>query len=399
MNNKPLVSLIIPVYNVAKFLHESLDSAVNQTLKNIEIICVNDGSTDNSLEILNEYAAKDSRVRVINKTVNGSAIMARKDGVMAVKGKFTMFMDADDYLQPNACETAYNLIVKNDVDILCFSFTIHEYDEDGKISNISVHNQVFNEVVYGRDQIQKYFFVDKKVYIAYWNKIYKTELLKSAYSNMEDFCCSRIDDNYDDYYISYYAKQMLGVLTEPLYIYYYGRGGCADSKISLATFEKACIITKGVSLIKKFLEREGTFKEQENILYAWEHHVIILGLCGSFYGKRVKEEDFDAATNMLCSYLNDLRDDKITSFLLTQIRNHVDWNKNLAASQIQIEEKDARIKELQDWNAEQLKAKEWFLSQIANKDARIAELQKNWSLANKIRKAMKKILSKIFKEK
>jgi len=86
MKNNPLVSIIIPVYNDAEFLRECLDSAVNQTLKDIEIICVNDGSTDDSLEILNEYAEKYKRVRIINKLQNGGTLMARKDGVMAARG-------------------------------------------------------------------------------------------------------------------------------------------------------------------------------------------------------------------------------------------------------------------------------------------------------------------------
>jgi len=85
-NKNPLVSIIIPVYNDAEFLHESIGSAINQTLKDIEIICVNDASTDNSLEIMNEYAEKDKRVRIINKLQNGGTLMARKDGVMATRG-------------------------------------------------------------------------------------------------------------------------------------------------------------------------------------------------------------------------------------------------------------------------------------------------------------------------
>ena len=133
MTKNPLISIVIPVYNDEKFLHESLDSAINQTLKDIEIICVNDASTDESLAIMNEYAAKDSRVRVINRSENGSALMARKDGVAAAKGDFTMFLDGDDAYVPNACETAYNLIVKNDVDILWFSSVWHEVNEDGYI--------------------------------------------------------------------------------------------------------------------------------------------------------------------------------------------------------------------------------------------------------------------------
>jgi len=400
MKNKPLVSLIIPVYNDAEFLHESLDSAINQTLKNIEIICVNDGSTDNSLEIMNEYAAKDSRVRVINRTENGSALMARKDGIAAANGDFTMFLDGDDSLVPNACETAYNLIVKNDVDILQFSFISYHCAKDGNILYTIVRNPSFDEMILGRDRIQNFYFLENQANLdSYlWNKIYKTKLLTRSHSKIDNFNCFFLNDLYEYYYILYYAKNMIGISTEPLYTYYRGRGVTGDNKISLKQFEKLCQANQAVNRIKKFLEHEGIFEEQKKYLSVWRkkrvQHYYHIGC------KRLKAEDFDQAVKIMYSYFNEKDDaEEITLNLLTQLRNHVDWNKNLAASKIQIEDKNARIKELQDWNAEQLKAKEWFLSQIANKDACIAELQKNLSLANKIRRAVKKIFSKIFKEK
>ena len=94
----PKVSVIIPVYNVEKYLSECLDSVVNQTLQDIEIICVNDGSTDNSLEILKEYAEKDSRLRIINLRNSGVSV-ARNIGIFAALADFIMFVDADDSIE------------------------------------------------------------------------------------------------------------------------------------------------------------------------------------------------------------------------------------------------------------------------------------------------------------
>lgn len=101
MKNQPKVSIIVPVYNVEEYLVKCLDSLVNQTLKEIEIICINDGSTDNSLEILNTYAQKDSRITIIDKKNEGVSA-ARNTGLNISKGEYIMFVDSDDYLElPN----------------------------------------------------------------------------------------------------------------------------------------------------------------------------------------------------------------------------------------------------------------------------------------------------------
>lgn len=104
----PKVSVIIPVYNTEKYLEECLNSVENQTLKDIEIICVNDGSTDKSLEILNNHANKDSRIKVISQE-NGGVSHARNTGMSKAKGKYIAFFDSDDILSPIAYEKMYDL--------------------------------------------------------------------------------------------------------------------------------------------------------------------------------------------------------------------------------------------------------------------------------------------------
>ena len=100
------ISIIIPVYNAAEFLPECLDSCLNQTLKEIEIICVDDGSTDNSLDVLNQYAQKDSRIIVLQQKNQRQAI-ARNKAMEIATGKFIQFLDADDYMDPETCECLY----------------------------------------------------------------------------------------------------------------------------------------------------------------------------------------------------------------------------------------------------------------------------------------------------
>ena len=93
----PKVSIILPVYNVEKYLSQCLDSIVNQTLKDFECICINDGSPDNSLAILKEYASKDSRIKIINQENKGQS-SARNVGMNFSKGKYIAFIDSDDWI-------------------------------------------------------------------------------------------------------------------------------------------------------------------------------------------------------------------------------------------------------------------------------------------------------------
>lgn len=111
-------SIIIPVYNVEPYLRDCLASVLHQTYADWEAVCVNDGSTDRSGEILEEYAAKDPRFKVLEKP-NGGLSSARNAGMDAAKGDYVLFLDSDDWLEPNALETVAKAL--NDEDMLCFS--------------------------------------------------------------------------------------------------------------------------------------------------------------------------------------------------------------------------------------------------------------------------------------
>lgn len=108
MNNTPKISIIVPVYNVEKFLPECLDSLINQTLKDIEIICINDASPDNSLQILKEYKKKDNRIKIIDLKENIRQGGARNIGIKEAKGEFLAFVDSDDYVKLDMYEKLYN---------------------------------------------------------------------------------------------------------------------------------------------------------------------------------------------------------------------------------------------------------------------------------------------------
>ena len=119
----PVVSVIIPVYNVERYLDECLNSACNQTLKNIEIICVNDGSTDSSLRILQKYAKQDERIIIINQNNQGLS-HSRNIGIQQAKGKFIYFLDSDDYIAYEALEFLVNKMIIGNLDMLLFNVKV-----------------------------------------------------------------------------------------------------------------------------------------------------------------------------------------------------------------------------------------------------------------------------------
>lgn len=123
------VSVVIPVYNVENYLRDCLDSIVNQTLKDIEIICINDGSPDNSIDILNEYAAKDPRMTVISQE-NGGHAVATNRGMDMATGKYLFLMDSDDVLELNALEDSYNAAEEKNVDFVLFKAINYDHPND-----------------------------------------------------------------------------------------------------------------------------------------------------------------------------------------------------------------------------------------------------------------------------
>ena len=166
------ISVIVPVYNVEKYLKRCLDSIINQTFKDIEIICINDGSTDNSGEILNSYAQKDKRIKIIEQTNSGLSAVRNK-GIDIASGEYISFIDSDDWIDKNFYENLYNAACKNDADIAaCGIIRLSEYrkkyllqfekeitlenpDKKFEICDIPDINYVWNKI-YKLDKIRKY---------------------------------------------------------------------------------------------------------------------------------------------------------------------------------------------------------------------------------------------------
>lgn len=133
--NQPKISIIVPFYNLELYVERCLNSLVNQTFSAIEILCINDGSTDNTLNILETFAKTDNRIKIITQK-NSGVSSARNTGIKNAKGDFLLFIDGDDYIELNACELLYEKALETDADMICFwrRFVFG----NGYIKNISI---------------------------------------------------------------------------------------------------------------------------------------------------------------------------------------------------------------------------------------------------------------------
>ena len=210
------VSLILPVYNVEKYLPRCLDSLLRQTMKEIEIICVNDGSTDGSLAVLKEYEKKYSCIHVLDKE-NEGAYRARVDGMKNVSGKYVGFVDPDDYVSEDFVEKLYRKALETDADIVCCGF--ERIDEiTGKVYSKEMNH-------YGEKDIQ----MDRNpegilsVNTAVWNKLYRAELLQER--EWFDWIRPVVLDDFNLLMLIYRKVKTISFIDDILYFYIVRPGG------------------------------------------------------------------------------------------------------------------------------------------------------------------------------
>lgn len=169
----PKISIIIPVFNVEKYLNECIDSVIKQTLDEIEIIVVNDGSTDASIKIIEEYRDKLNNVKIIDKKNEGVSI-ARNIGIDNSTGEYLMFLDSDDYLEPDMCEIMYNIAKENNADVA--ECSIRKFNEIlGEESFISHDMKNDIDVISNEEAIDMYLKYQIRGYV--WNKIFKRDFV------------------------------------------------------------------------------------------------------------------------------------------------------------------------------------------------------------------------------
>lgn len=166
--NKPLISVIIPVYNLASYLAKCLDSVLSQTYSELEIIPVDDGSTDDSAAILQEYAQKDARIKPILKN-NGGVSETRNVGLDAASGEYVFFLDGDDWLEPDALERLSSYCEEFDIVQGLF---VQSYDDAPDELLLTVPEAALNN----REDILSYYFVNQ-IQESSWNKLYKRAII------------------------------------------------------------------------------------------------------------------------------------------------------------------------------------------------------------------------------
>ena len=333
--NKPKISIIIPIYNTELYLRDALQSVISQTLEEIEIICVNDGSSDNSVEIVREY--KDPRIRLIHHKKNQGLLMARKTGVKEARGEYCIFLDSDDELVPECCETIYNLIRQYRTDILCFSFQVIE-DRNTSNKLDSYFRSVIMPDPSGKTRhVMRYMLSGIWYGTTIFNKIYRTALLKTAYRAMDSFSCVMGEDVYSSFYIAYYARSLKSVETGPLYIYHYGSGVSTKNVISLQEFQDACNMGNLSRRIKRFLIKEEAWRHCKRYWKAitkrlWEDS------CKSYILRVAEGYENDSITMLLDSWGGIMTERDLCIRLIKELRKS--------------KEQERRAKDLNDWYME-----------------------------------------------
>lgn len=181
-----IISIIIPVYNAEKTIQRCLESVLCQTFKSIEIICVNDGSTDNSLQVLRDYEQKDKRIVIIDKE-NGGSNSARKAGLNVAQGEYIGYVDSDDWVESSMYEELYNCIIKKDVDMVCSGFIregnyiSEEYDSisQGKY-DAEKKKKLLDNIIFNMDKF------DLGISGALWSKLFKKSIMLKAQKRVPD---------------------------------------------------------------------------------------------------------------------------------------------------------------------------------------------------------------------
>ncbi len=268
------ISVILPVYNMAEFLERSINSVLQQSLKEIELICVDDASTDTSVEVIRNYMQRDARLKLLVNPVRLSALQSRKNGIMVADGEYIMFLDADDYLESDACEILYNRINKEKVDILHFPSAI---EDEGVTESRLKNMESFVKPYMGMLKNQEVFtgcFLDMKYRFSIWNKIYRTDICKRAMEDVTDGFLLKANDLILYTAISLYACSYKGIEGQALYHYSFGSGSTGSSDLTIEQFEVYCYEAKAARMFQQIVEEHDTEEQYAEIIARMKKHLL-----------------------------------------------------------------------------------------------------------------------------
>lgn len=281
----PKVSIVVPVYNCENYINRCVDSLLAQTLKDLEIILVNDGSTDNSAAICQDYSIKFSNVLAIDQT-NGGASKARETGIKAARGEYIGFIDCDDWVYPKMFECIYTIAIENQADIVQCGFKKTKNTDDESI----VYDA--NSLVKTIDSIsalRQLLCVDEEQNFNFllWNKIFRRTIFdKFAYP----VHIKKINDVPVIPRAFYYANRI--AYTEQEFIYYFERNNSQNKSImDQLKNSKAQMI---YSHIEAFYDVTQFFEKLDQTIYYYSIYLLLIWI---FSGIRIKDQSYQMKKN------------------------------------------------------------------------------------------------------
>lgn len=327
------ISIIIPTYNVEKYLRECLDSILAQTFQDFEIICVDDGSTDRTLDILQEYKRKDDRFVILQQRHAGAGA-ARNHGLKLAEGKYIQFLDSDDYFEPTLLEELYTRAEKFGSDLtVCSSRKI---DDEGNITETGSPNFPINidkvpmEQVFNRQDFKDEIFC--LLIPVVWNKLIRKSFLDE--NHLEFPKLTIYEDIAFMHSVVAYADKIV-VFNKELINYRFNRPGSLVSTRSEHTIEavKSCIA------LKQFLELRGLFAELETAYkkVVINHIRAEISYCNDDEYKKFLQEVKALLPNEWQKYQSALRKDYITPEYLKKIignKKVMLWGASLFIKQV-----------------------------------------------------------------
>ena len=247
------LSIVIPIYNVGKYVRKTIDSVTNQTYDNLEIVCVNDGSTDDCPQMLSAYAAQDKRIKVVNQQNQGTYI-ARQVGVEAAEGDYIVFLDGDDELKPDACAQIVSMVNETDADIVQFGMTIlADKHDDEFLRWITRFLNPKKGVFEGSENMIRKCYVEEKLPWNVIGKAIRSSVAKQAFRDMDQVRFSGLDDYVSTFYIYLYANKLYSS-ERKLYNYNYGVG-ISYYKMKLDGFAKYLLNYQGYETLCHYIEK------------------------------------------------------------------------------------------------------------------------------------------------
>lgn len=311
----PMISIIIPTYNVEKYLRECLDSILAQTFQDFEIICVDDGSTDRTLDILQEYKLKDDRFVILQQRHAGAGA-ARNHGLKLAEGKYIQFLDSDDYFEPTLLEELYTRAEKFGADLtVCSS---RKVDNEGNITETGSPNFPINidkvpmEQVFNRQNFKNEIFC--LLIPVVWNKLIRKSFLEE---NHLEFPKLTIYEDIAFMHSVVACADKIVAFNKELINYRFNRPGSLVSTRSEHTIEavKSCIA------LKQFLESRGLFAELETAYkkVVINHIRAEISYCNDDEYKKFLQEFKALLPNDWMKYQSALRKDYITPEYLKRL--------------------------------------------------------------------------------